>query len=165
MKRLRYILGWVLVRPRRWFFWNMISSSTPQWRSELTFDGRWHGPNIHWWILYKTVFKFFKWLNYEGWRPLCKWSPTCLIHKPWYAELVHRIGETTAGAAISGGECYHCASKEGDQVDLAYDETGTHFVDVESWTVGTQDGTDHRFSGITICPKCGFRSEYEDGSL
>lgn len=34
-----------------------------------------------------------------------------------------------------------------------------------SWSVGTMDGTDHRFSCITVCPKCGFKSNYEDGSL
>jgi len=35
----------------------------------------------------------------------------------------------------------------------------------EAWTEGTQEGTDHRFRGITTCPKCGFKAEYEDGSL
>jgi len=79
--------------------------------------------------------------------------------------VVHRIGATTAGYAISGGECYHCSSPEGCQVDLSEDETGTTFILEKTWSEGTQDGTDYRFRGVTICPKCGYRAGYEDGSL
>jgi len=164
MKTTRYILGWIFVRPRRWFFHRMI------WCTDLQLVPRyisylgWSWPNLHWWLLYKTVFKLFKWLNYDAWRPLCTWEPH-LKHQPWYAKLIQRIGQTTAGFAISGGECYHCASQDGCPVWLSDDEAGKTFINIKTWTTGTPDGTDYRFSGTTICPKCGYRQYYEDGSL
>jgi len=165
MKKLRYILGWIFVRPRRWFFGKMI------WNSQLHpwfyrhLDDSIAFPNFPWWILYKTVFKFFNWLNDDAWRKFCKWEKGWLSHKPLIAKIIHRIGQTTAGERIHGMECYHCGSPDGDPVDLSQDETGKYFVGIESWSVGTMDGTDHRFSGTTICPKCGYRRYFEDGSL
>lgn len=164
MKRLRYLSGWILVRPRRWLFHRMIWNYDLRMWPERLFEGHWMWPNPHWWILYWTVFKFFKWLNYDAWRPLCKWDRR-LLHKPWYAAVIQRIGATTSGFAIHGGECFHCASKDGDQVSLTDDETGTTFRLERTWTVGTPDGTDHRFCGLTICPDCGYEDSYEDGSL
>ena len=124
----------------------------------------WEYPNLHWWILYHTVFNFCCWLNYDAWRPLCKWDRV-LIHKPLIAKIIHRIGQTTAGFVIGGGECFHCGSPEGCQVELSNDESGQFFKLKDTWSVGTMDGTDHRFSGTTICPKCGYQGYYEDGSL
>jgi len=163
-KSVRYALGWAFVRPRRWLFRKMVFNSYLELRfRRLWQDGPIIWPNPHWWILYKTVFKFFKWLDWEAWRPLCTWEKNGLKHKPILARIIHRIGETTAGEAIGGGECFHCASKDGCQVWLAdSDET---FELIRSWQVGTQDGTDYRTHGITTCPKCGFKDEYEDGSL
>ena len=164
-KRLMYFYGWVCVRPRRWLFWRMAWATTPQWFPKKDCMGRWRLPNIHWWLLYKTVFRFFKWLDYEAWRPLCKWGDRCLKHKPLIAKIIHRIGETTAGFAISGFECFHCGSKRGCQCELSSDETGELFILKGTQSVGTEDGTDHRFWGVTICPVCGYKADYEDGSL
>lgn len=164
-KKIRYILSWIFVRPRRWVFGKML------WNSELNiwfkrrWDDSWKPPNIHWFILNKTVLRFFRWLNDDAWRKFCTWENGWLSHKTLIAKIIHRIGQTTAGERIHGMECYHCGSPEGCQVELSQDETGKHFVDVESWSVGTMDGTDHRFSGTTICPKCGYKRYYEDGSL
>ena len=36
---------------------------------------------------------------------------------------------------------------------------------VETWTEATMDGTDYRFSCITKCPCCGYKSQFSDGSL
>jgi hypothetical protein len=165
MKKVRYILGFIFVRPRRWLFRNMVRSTKIRWGFDRTWDNRILMPNIHWWILYKTVFNFFKWLDYDAWRPLCKWGDRYRLTYPWYAHLIQRIGETTAGYAISGFECFHCGSPDGCQVELSNDESGEFFTLLDTWTDSTQDGIDYRFKGITICPKCGYRSEYECGSL
>lgn len=85
--------------------------------------------------------------------------------KPLIARVIKRIGATTAGFTILGGECFHCASPDGDQVELSQDETGKVFKLERTWESYSQDGTDYRFCGTTICPRCGYRSYYEDGSL
>ena len=165
MKKLRWLYGWIFVRPRRWFFWKMICASCPQWKIEKHPYYGWSFPNIHWHVLYKTVFKFFKWLYWDAWRPFCDWTGGYRRTYPLIARIIHRIGATTAGYAISGGECYHCASENGDQLELSDDESGKTFKLERAWTSATQDGTDHRFCGTTICPDCGYEQYYEDGSL
>lgn len=163
-KRLRYIYGWLFVRPRRWLFHRMVWATSPRWLPRKGYSG-WEWPNIHWWILYLTVFQFFHWLEDRAWHPFCTWKDRRLEHKSLIARIIHRIGQTTAGERIHGMECYHCGSPDGCQVDLADDDTGMTFILDRRWTVGTQDGTDHRFCGTTICPRCGYREYYEDGSL
>lgn len=180
-KKCRYYLAFLTVRPRRWFFTNCISRGSfgarwlPVRREEWdNYDcGRdcprteWEmivWPNLHWVLAYHTVFAFFKWLYWRGWRPLCRWGEQRETF-PWYARLVYRIGATTAGAAISGGECWHCASPRGCPVELSGDETGTTFLLERTWVSSTWDGNDYRFSGTTICPVCGYQQYYEDGSL
>ena len=158
--------GWIFIRPLRWFFWKMLCNTYPRFIPKKNeWDNTWRLPNIHWWLIYKTVFKFFKWLYYDAWRMFCDWTGGYRRTFPLSARIIKKIGATTAGYGISGGQCYHCGSEDGDQVDLADDDTGTTFKLLESWTQSTMDGVDHRFRGITICPKCGFESEYEDGSL
>lgn len=158
------VYGWIFVRPRRWFFSNMIFNCYPQWFPKKHEFFGWQMPNIHWWILYKTVFKFFKWLHYDGWRPFCDWTGGYRRTYPLIARFIHRIGATTAGYAIGGFECYHCASEEGCQVELSEDRTGEYFNVEGSSQYGTQDGTHYEFWGITTCPKCGYKSEFRDGS-
>lgn len=159
--------GYVFVRPRRCFFWKMVANTKLRLLPEKRYwdEGKWTLPNIHWWVLYKTVFRFFSWLYWDAWRYFCAYKNGRFENKPLIARVIQRIGSTTAGYAISGGECYHCASPDGCQAELSQDETGTTFKLEKTWSVSNQDGTDHRFSGITICPKCGYESEYEDGSL
>lgn len=162
-----YVLrGWLLVRPIRYAFSRMVcSSGRLRVLPRKEFYWGWQMPNIHWWILYKTVFRFFNWLNYDAWRFFCDWTGGYRQTYPLKARVIHKIGKSTAGYAISGGECYHCAAEDGCPVELSQDESGEHFTLIESWTVGTQDGTDHRFRGFVTCPKCGYQEEYEDGSL
>jgi hypothetical protein len=162
---VRWGLGYLFVRPRRWFFHKLICNCYPHWLPRKDDYCGWRMPNIHWWLLYRTAFKFCKWLHYDAWRPFCDWTGGWRRSFPWPARLIKRIGDTTAGYAISGGECYHCGSPEGNQVDLSDDETGTVFKLESTWSVGTQEGTDHRFCGTTICPMCGYEAYYEDGSL
>jgi hypothetical protein len=164
-KQFRYLCGWIFVRPRRWFFWKMICATCPQWKIKRCDYSGWELPNIHWWLLYLTIFNFFTWLNYEGWRPFCDWTGGYRRSYPLIARMIHKIGATTAGFAIGGGECFHCASDAGCQVELSEDETGEFFRLEGTQSVGTPDGTDHRFWGKTICPKCGHEEHYEDGSL
>lgn len=181
MKQLRYYLAFLTVRPRRWFFRRCISygcGDTIWWPRMAEPHDCWHWtydrekttwemiqwPNVHWVMAYRIVFRFFKWLNYKAWRHLCQWNRVRLTY-PWYARLVHRIGKTTAGCVISGGECWHCGSEDGDPVELSQDEDGVTFILDRSWQIPTMDGTDYRFCGHTICPKCGYRDYYEDGSL
>lgn len=156
--------GWVVIRPLRWFFWKMACNTTLYILPKRDFFG-WLLPNIHWWALYKTVFKLFEWINYEAWRPFCDWTGGYRQTYPFIARVIHNIGKTTAGYAISGGQCYHCGSEEGCPVELSDDDTGEQFQLLETWTSSTPDGIDYRFRGITICPKCGYKQEYEDGSL
>lgn len=161
---LFYIYGWIFVRPRRWLFGRMLLGS---FGLRLMPEKRcygWSYPNLHWWILYHTIFNFFCWLYWDAWRPFCKWDGV-LIHKPLIAKIIHRIGATTAGFAINGFECFHCGCPEGCQVELSNDESGQFFKLKDKWSVVTINGTDHRFSGTTICPKCGYQGYYEDGSL
>lgn len=165
MVKLNYWLSWLTVRPRRWFFHKLSCASFgARWWFKREFFG-WVYPNIHWWLLYQTVWRFLRWFNDDAWRYFCTWENGWLKKKPLIAKIIHRIGETTVGERSHGGECYHCASKEGCQVELSEDETGKFFVLEKSWSEGTMDGTDHRFCGTTICPKCGYKSYYEDGSL
>lgn len=128
-------------------------------------EGVWLWPNVGWWIGYRTVMPFFRWLNWDAWRYFCDWTGGSRQTYPLIARIIHKIGQTTYGCAAHGGECYHCASDDGDPVDLSSDDTGKTFRLAETWTVGTQNGTDHRFRGTTICPACGYEAEYEDGSL
>jgi hypothetical protein len=142
---------------RPWFY-------KEEWSKKLRY------PNLHWWILYKTVFKFCKWLRYRAWRPFCNWSVTSnnysvLMHISFVGAIIKRIGQTTAGFAIFGGECFHCGSERGDQVELSMDETGKKFILEGTQDVGTENGVDHQFWGTTICPTCGYRDQYSDGSL
>lgn len=162
--KIRYCYGWVFVRPRRWLFWRMVWNTHPIWYPQRRY-GRWRMPNIHWWVGYKTIFRLFDWLHWSGWRIFCTWEDGWLKHEPLISRIMHRIGQGTAGFAVCGGECFHCGSLDGDPVELADDETGSTFILKEVWTCSTPDGTDHRFNGITICPKCGFRRYYEGGSL
>ena len=167
MRWLFYIYGWIFVRPRRWLFWKMISNGSfgIRWFPYKYEYWGWRYPNVHWWILYKTIFKFFSWLFLEGWRPFCDWTGGYRRTYPWMARFIHWIGRTTAGNAIYYQECYHCGFEAGDPVYLSEDETGTTFILTDCGTSCTPDGTDHWFNGITICPKCGFKQEYSDGSL
>lgn len=156
--------GWIAIRPTRWFFLKMVCNTSLTVMPKRDLFG-WRSPNIHWWLMYKTVFKFFSWLNYEAWRPFCDWTGGFRRSYPLAARIIHKIGKTTAGYAISGGQCHHCGSEEGCQVALSEDDTGERFKLVETWETSTPDGTDYCFRGITICPKCGYEAEYEDGSL
>lgn len=175
MKIIWYIYGWIFVRPRRWFFGKMLwkgSFGLRLWfkRNEYwckdfdSFCDKWKWPNLHWWILYKTVFNFCSWLYWDGWRPFCKWGNVRLTYPP-IARMLHCFGLATAGYHISGMQCFHCGSPKGCQVDLSEDDTGKTFILEKSWSISTQDGTDHRFCGTTICPVCGYKQYYEDGSL
>lgn len=168
MEKFYKIYGYIFVRPRRIFFWKMIAKGSFGLRlipKRDEFWG-WRFPNLHWWILYHTVFKFFKWLYWDAWGKLCTYSKGGLSHKPLIARIIHRIGQTTAGMAISGGECFHCAFSGGDPVDLSEEdfEDGKYFELTDSGTSYTQDGTDYWFKGITTCPRCGFKQEYNDGT-
>lgn len=168
MQYAYWIYGWIVIRPIRWFFGKLISNSFEcRWwftKREYREDYRW--PNFHWYFLYKTVFKFFKWLNYTAWRKFCKWQDGYRKTMPWIAKLIKGIGKTTAGYAISGGQCFHCGSPEGNQVLLATEPMYDDYFELkETWDVTTMDGTDHCFRGITTCPKCGYQDTYEDGSL
>lgn len=143
----------------------MAWASYPKWKITKTWDG-YSFPNIHWWILNKTVFTFFLWLERYAWKYFCTWKNGWLYHKPLIAKIIHRIGKTTAGCALHGGECWHCGAEEGNPVDLSDDETGEFFKLEKTWTACCSEiGTDYRFCGVTICPKCGFEQYYEDGSL
>ena len=171
-KKVFYIYGWIFVRPIRYFFWRMIAygSFETRWvprKSEYWphYGKKYVIPNFHWVLMYKTVFIFFKWIYYDGWRPFCDWTGGHRRTYPLVARIIHKIGKSTAGYAISGGECFHCGFEDGDKVELSCDETGEKFVLEDAWSCDTQDGTDHRFRGTTICPVCGYRSSYEDGSL
>lgn len=165
---IRFAMGWIFVRPRRWFFSRMVmrGSHVIQWLPMR--DDCWNCwilPNIHWWMLDRTIFQFFKWLHYEAWRPFCDWTGGYRRTMPWIARAIKRIGDTTAGYAIHGGECFHCGHPEGCQVELSEDGTGVFFKLEKTWVEGTQNGTDYRFRGKTICPMCGYGATYEDGSL
>lgn len=164
-RKSRYVYGWAFVRPRRWLFRQMIGGSILQLQFNRTWDGYLLWPNPHWWLLYQTVFRFFKWLEWEAWRPFCDWTGGLRRTFPWYASLIKRVGQTTAGAVCHGGECYHCGHPEGDPIELANDETGMNFRLEGTSVLDTPDGTDHVFWGTTICPYCGYVSSYRDGSL
>lgn len=163
MEILIYIYGWIFVRPRRWFFKNLLwNHSLRLWPKKE--GDYWCWPNLHWVVLYRLLWPFFKWLYYEAWRSFCKWENGFRSSYPWIARLIHWIGRTTVGNHISCVECWHCGFEVGNQVDLADDESGTTFILKDSGSFGTQDGTCYWFNGITICPICGYKSYYEDSN-
>lgn len=188
-RRWRYRLAFLTVRPRRWFFWKCIAEGSfcnhrwgwrwlPRRREEWDcyhpgYDRKrteWEmieWPNIHWVFAYLTVFAFFRWLRWDAWRPLCRWEGPGGSRSsfPWYARLVMWIGETTAGQACHSSECWHCAAPNCDPCSLSEDTTGYTFILMETGSTATLDGTDHWFRGISICPRCGHREDYGDGSL
>lgn len=160
------IYGHIIISPIRYLFGKMLCNCYLRLKFEKRFfDDGYLWPNIHWWILYKTVFKFFKWLYWDGWRYFCKWGDGRRQSYPFFARILHKIGQTTAGFAIGGGECPHCAHDIGCQTELSYDETGKTYRLIKTWTVSTPDGTDYCSLGVTTCPVCGFEAEYEDSSL
>ena len=160
LTKLFRIYGYIFVRPRRYLFSQMCWNS--ELRVLLTKDDYfgWRFPNIHWWILYKTVFKFCKWLNWDAWRPVCRLEKKIFEHRLIISRIIQRIG------AISGFECYHCGSPRGCQVELSDPdcENGKYFKLEKTWEVFTGEYTDYRFSGTTTCPRCGYQQYYEDGS-
>lgn len=166
-----WLRGWLFVRPIRWLFWKMIAQGSFGLRLWWRREWEWvYWPNPHWWALYHTVFRFCKWLHYDAWRPFCDWTGGWRQTFPWPARFIQGVGSLTAGYVISGGQCFHCASPDGCQVMLAADDpdddgNGPYFRLLKTWSTSTMDGTDHRFYGITTCPKCGYEAEYEDGSL
>ena len=164
MIQVMYLYGWLIVRPRRWFFGNMGRAAYIRWLPTKEWYG-WRWPNVHWHILYLTIFRFCKWLYWDGWRPFAVWGPRMLERHTWLSFAIKALGRTTAGAHLMDVECYHCGSPEGSQVDLADDETGMTFILTNSGVSSTPEGVDHWFEGITICPKCGYRDNYGDGSL
>lgn len=159
------LYGWVFVRPRRWFFLKMLVACHLRAKPERDWEGNIKLPNYHWHFLYRTVFKFFKWLNWDAWRPFCDWTGGFRRTYPLPARIIHRVGKTTAGFAAGGGECFHCASEKGDPVDLSQDETGATFTLEDSGARATADGTDYWFTGTTICPRCGYKQIYSASSL
>lgn len=167
LKKIYYLYGWIFVRPRRKLFKKMICNSYLRIIPEKH-CGKWLLPNLLWWLLYISVFKFSKYSYWRTWSYLCTYGNGRLKRKPilWIiARIIHGISSTTAGCAINIGECFHCSHPDGWSAELSEDETGVNFILEKSWTVGTMDGTDYRFCGITICPICGYRDYYEDGSL
>ncbi|MCK5616291.1 hypothetical protein KAR91_81265 [Candidatus Pacearchaeota archaeon] len=168
------IYGWIFVRPRRWLFWHMVWSDRLSWKIERNYyyDGRWKWPNLHWWILRQIIFEPLKWLYWDGWRIFEKWEDkgggTRWPKGRLLARIAKRIGQTTAGCAISGGECFHCAFPGGDPLELSdpEGEYGEEYFELtDSGSTATMDGTDHWFRGITTCPRCGYKQEYGDSSL
>jgi len=168
MKLFYKTIGWIFIRPVRWFFRNMATACYPRWLPRKNSMYPYYGlkysmPNIHWYVLYKTVFKFFSWLNWDAWRVFCNWEGGWRRTYPLPARIVHWIGQSTAGYAANGGRCYHCNSEDGNPGDLVEDEK--YFTVTDSGSNATMDGTDHWFKGIATCPKCGHKSEYGDSSL
>jgi hypothetical protein len=170
MKQIFFKLyGWLFVRPRRWFFKKMANACCLRILPVKDFFNHWHFSNIHWWILYKTVFRFFEVLD-DSWRYFCVCENGLLKYKSFIAWIIHRIGSTTIGYVMRKGECFHCASVEGDPVELSMDETGKFFKVGKTWEVGkisvdaTENGIEYGFDGITICPKCGYEQFYEASS-
>jgi hypothetical protein len=157
-----WLYGWMFIRPLRWMSRQSVRGSFGlRLKPEKSWDG-WRGPNLHLWLWYKTYGKFFLWMEGYAWRNFCDWTGGSRRTYPLIARVIHKVGRTMS-YGLRGGECFHCASEAGDQVELASGDE--HFKCIDSWTCSTQDGTDHRFRGITTCPRCGHQAEYEDGSL
>lgn len=166
MQTLFWIYGWLFVRPRRWLFFHMVWNDRLNWkviknyyyRDKLLARIKW--PNLHWWLLRVIIFEPLKWLYWDGWRKFGK--------NPYrgLGGLAKRIGQTTAGFAIGGGECYHCGSEHGDPVELSSEEgeAAGYFELTRTWELFCGEYTDYRFCGITTCPRCGYQQYYEDGS-
>lgn len=172
MKIIYQLRGWALIRPIRWFTRKISMASfgltvkfekDPYYHPEFS-RSKYKWPNLHWWILYKTVGKFSLWLRWDAWRVFCNWEGGWRRTFPWPAAVVYKIGKTLS-YPYHGGECYHCASDAGDPIELSEDETGKYFTLTDSGTSSTPDGIDHWFRGITTCCKCGYKQEYGDGSL
>jgi hypothetical protein len=146
----------VFVRPLRWLFWKMCWASHPRWRFDRLYPGGpMRYPNIHWYVLYVTVFRFCAWLYWDAWRAFAVWKDRgegyrWLRRHTWLSRMIQTIGRGTAGYTISGGSCPHCGSREGDPVELS--QSDDYFELLETWASSTMDGTDHRFRGLRLVP-------------
>lgn len=163
--------GWMVYRPIRWFFWKMVANSrlTPLISRQWSFDEPkkvFKFTNFHWWILYKTVFKFFKWLYWYAWAKFAIWSePNArgarwLVSHTWLSKFIQWVGSYTAASVISGGRCRHCGNEEGDPVLLV--DSATYFELFDSGVNSTPDGMEGWFSGFTHCPCCHHVTEYHE---
>lgn len=160
-RRLIYIYGWMFVRPRRFVVRKIAfpGSICVLPRREC---GIWFWPNVHWFILHKTIWPLLSWLYWDGWRWFCKWEDGYRSTYPLMARFVRWIGRTTAGVCISPcQECFHCGFEAGNQVDLS---TGTNFILEDSGESYSENGTSYWFRGTTICPVCGYTDSYEDST-
>lgn len=160
LQTIMYVYGWLFVRPRRWVFYKMACNSSIRWLPGRDVFDNWRLPNIHWWLLYHTVFSFFKWLSWSAWCRLCVYENGRRKTFPWYARFVKWFGDTTAGMACSGfGECYHCGCEAGDYGSLEPIEyTNKH-------TYMTDYGTGNGWTEKVACPVCGYVSWHDNGDL
>ena len=169
-KFIYQVRGWILIRPLRYLSrWSARGSFglrlMPRKNTMYPYYGwRYNMPNVHYWLLYKTVGELSTWMKWDAWRVFCNWEGGWRRTFPLPARIVMKIGDTMS-YAFHGGECFHCAAEEGDPHNLTEDETGKYFELTDSGSNATEDGTDHWFRGITTCPKCGYKDEVQEGSL
>lgn len=171
MKLIYQIRGWVLIRPLRVLSRACVKGSfglrLKIRRNEFYipgYNGRYEWPNLHYWLLYKTVGKFSTWLYFNGWRFLCDWTGGYRRTYPLPARILHKIGQTLS-YGFYGNECFHCAADEGDPGNISEEPNSIYFELTESGSNATEDGTDHWYRGITTCPKCGYKDTFSDSSL
>lgn len=172
MIRLIYVLrGWILIRPIR-IITRMGVRGSFGLRLKIRknefhikgHNGRYEWPNLHHWLIYKTVGKLSTWLYLQGWRPLCRWGKRGRETYPLAARIVHKIGQTLA-YPYYGNECFHCAADAGDPGNITDDLNSKYVEIIASGSDATEDGTNHWFRCETTCPKCGYKDTFSDSSL
>jgi hypothetical protein len=97
--------------------------------------------------------------EYRRWRSALRewlWLGDC--HVRWFRLWVRKFLEMR-----------FCCPRCGHESFSGYGENDSeypcHFELLETWSVGTEDGTDHRYRGWEFCARCGYREIVEEGSL
>lgn len=97
--------------------------------------------------------------EYRRWQSALRdWMWRCDRYKRWFRLWVCNFLEM-----------HFCCPRCGHESFSGYggreDEYPWHFELLETWSVGTQDGTDHRYRGWEFCARCGYHEMVEEGSL
>lgn len=168
MKLLNTAYGWLFIRPLRWVSRKcMVGTCEIQWlprEAEYPIYGKYDWPNFHCVALEKTWGRFCHWLDDEAWQFFNKGKWKYHSELPALSRLCLWLAQTGYWHCITNHRCYHCNSDNCDVYSLAEDDS-PHLEVTKQFTEYTPNGADHRTEGVTTCPKCGLKQEYDEGSL
>lgn len=162
------LFGYLVYRPFRRFHWWMLRGAyLTKWFKKDEFGTMMKGRTVYKWpnyfqhFMYKTVFKFEGYCQWDLWRKFAVWENGFRKEIKPLGKFIKWFGEIGHGAVCNGGRCSHCGFEKGDQVDLIDTQ---YFECVGTGTSWNDCGTSYDFWGWTTCPNCNTKFTYSDGS-